>query len=195
MNIHNVVVFCGSSIGFNTVYKNAAIALGDFFVAHNIKLIYGAGRIGLMGVIADTVLEGQGKVTGIIPELLSKEEVLHPNISETIITKTMSERKVLMSQETDAYISLPGGFGTLDELFEVLTLQQLQIEQKPVGLLNVNGFFDNTLAQLDVMVKEGFLKQTGKDSLIVATTVEELMMKMDAYKAPEKRTIINKVVK
>ena len=107
----------------------------------------------------------------------------------------MSERKVLMSEKTDAYIAMPGGFGTIDELFEVLTLQQLFIETKPVGLLNTNGFFDATLKQLDVMVKEGFLKQKNRNMLFVDETIEGLMKKMNNYEKPENISIINKVVK
>ncbi len=194
MNIQKVVVFCGSSSGFNSVYKNTAISLGNHFVENDISLIYGAGKLGLMGTIADTVLEKNGKVIGIIPELLCKEEVLHPNITETIITKTMSERKFIMSKMTDAYITLPGGFGTLDELFEALTLQQLYIEKKPVALLNVNGFFDATLQQLDVMVKEGLLKQKNRDMLFVDTTITGLMEQLSKYKAPKETSIISKVV-
>jgi len=147
MNIQKVVVFCGASMGFREIYKENAMELGRYFAENNIELIYGAGKLGLMGVIADAVLSRKGKVTGIIPELLSKEEVLHPNLTETIITKTMGERKFLMSKKTDAYITMPGGFGTLDELFEALTLQQLYIETKPVGLLNINGFFNATKNQ------------------------------------------------
>lgn len=195
MNIQKVVVFCGSSLGFNPIYKDTAVELGNYFAQNNIGLIYGAGKIGLMGAVADAVLAKKGIVTGIIPKLLSQEEVLHPSLTETIITKTMSERKFLMSKMTDTYITLPGGFGTLDELFEVLTLQQLYIEKKPVGLLNINGFFDATLQQLDVMIKEGLLKQKNKDMLFVDTTVTGLMEQLKNYKAPKESSIIGKVVK
>jgi len=195
MNLRKVVVFCGASMGFRKVYQEKAVELGAYFAKNNIELIYGAGKIGLMGAIADAVLEKKGKVIGIIPELLSKEEVLHPNLSTTIITKTMSERKLKMSKLTDAYITMPGGFGTLDELFEVLTLQQLYIEKKPVGLLNIEGYFNAVLQQLDVMVKEGLLKQKNRDMLIVADNVEDLMKQMVTYKSPKESSIINKVVK
>jgi uncharacterized protein (TIGR00730 family) len=193
--MNKVVVFCGSSIGFNAVYKEAAIELGNYFATNNIELVYGGGKIGMMGVLADTILVKNGKVTGVIPHLLKKEEVVHTGISEVIVTKKMSDRKVIMSKLIDGYITLPGGFGTLDELFEALTLNQLHIEQKPVGLLNVNGFFDYTLLQLDVMVKEGYLKQKNRDMLIVATTVDSLLKQMNDYKAPKITSIINKVVR
>ena len=140
--LKKVVVFCGSSLGFNPDYKNAAEELGKALAEKNIGLVYGGGKIGMMGVLANSVMQENGHVTGIIPELLRHEEVIHTEISEMIVCKTMSERKVIMSKLIDGYITLPGGFGTLDELFESLTLQQLHIEQKPVGLLNINGFFD-----------------------------------------------------
>ncbi len=193
--MNKVVVFCGSSVGFNTVYKEAAIELGNYFVHNNIELVYGGGKIGIMGVLADSILAKNGKVTGVIPHLLKKAEVVHTGISEVIVTKKMSDRKVIMSKLIDGYITLPGGFGTLDELFEALTLNQLHIEQKPVGLLNVNGFFDYTLLQLDVMVKEGYLKQRNRDMLIVGTTVDSLLKQMNDYKAPKITPIINKVVR
>ncbi|MCG1035956.1 TIGR00730 family Rossman fold protein [Polaribacter sargassicola] len=189
-----IVVFCGSSIGFNPIYKEAAVKLGNYFVKNKIGLVYGGGKVGMMGAIADTILEQNGEVIGVIPKLLEKEEVLHSGVEEMIVCKTMSERKVIMSQLIDGYITLPGGFGTMDELFEALTLGQLYIEQKPIGILNINGFFDAILLQLDKMIEEGFLKQTNRDMLIVGTSVDELIQKMDNYKAPKISTIINKVV-
>ncbi|MFT4576992.1 MAG: hypothetical protein ACI9SI_001931 [Polaribacter sp.] len=190
-----VVVFCGSSIGFNSVYKEAAIELGNYFANNNITMVFGGGKIGMMGVIADTILAEKGDVIGVIPKLLEKEEVVHREVTELIITKKMSDRKVIMSKLIDGYITLPGGFGTLDELFEALTLNQLHIEQKPVGLLNVNGFFDYTLKQLDVMVTEGYLKQQNRDLLLIDTSVDGLLQQMLHYKAPEKSDVINKVVR
>ena len=190
-----IVVFCGSSLGFNPIYKNAAVELGNYFVNNDITLIYGGGKIGMMGVLSETILKKGGNVIGIIPSLLKKEEVVNKNVTELIITKTMSERKVMMSNLTDGYISLPGGFGTLDELFEGLTLGQLHIEQKPNGILNVNGFFNHTLKQLDHMVSEGYLKKGNKEMLLVGTNVSELMLKMDAYIAPKKSAVINKIIK
>ena len=190
-----IVVFCGSSTGFNAVYKEAAIELGNYFADNDVTMVYGGGKIGMMGIIADTILKKEGKVVGVIPKLLEHEEVVHAGATEMIVVKKMSERKVLMSKLVDGYITLPGGFGTLDELFEALTLGQLHIEQKPVGLLNVNGFFDHTLKQLDLMVKEGYLKQKNRDLLIVDTTVKGLMQQMKHYKAPKVSHVINKVVR
>lgn len=190
-----IVVFCGSSLEFNPVYKQVAVELGREFVKRNITLIYGGGKIGLMGILAETILNQGGKVIGVIPKLLEKEEVVNYNITELIVTKTMSERKVVMSQLADGYISLPGGFGTLDELFEGLTLSQLHIEQKPSGILNINNFYNHILKQLDVMVNEGFLKPSNREMLLVGSTVYELMQKMTEYTAPKKNHVINKVVK
>jgi uncharacterized protein (TIGR00730 family) len=190
-----IVVFCGSSLGFNPIYKNAAIELGNYFVNNDITLVYGGGKIGMMGVLSETILKKGGNVIGIIPSLLKKEEVVNKNVTELIITKTMSERKVMMSKLADGYISLPGGFGTLDELFEGLTLGQLHIEQKPNGILNINSFFNHTLKQLDHMVTEGYLKKENKEMLLIGNNVSELMLKMDSYTAPKKSAVINKVIK
>ena len=190
-----VVVFCGSSMGFNPVYKEAAKSLGCYFATHNIGLVYGGGKIGMMGVLADTILENEGEVIGVIPKLLEKVEVIHTGVEEMIVCKNMSERKVIMSKLVDGYITLPGGFGTLDELFEALTLNQLHIEQKPVGLLNINGFFDAILMQIDKMVEEGYVRPENRKLLIVANTVDDLMIKMQQYVAPELGHVIQKVVK
>lgn len=193
--MENILVFCGSSLGFNPVYRESAIELGNYFAKNNIGLVYGGGKIGMMGILADTILAKNGEVIGVIPDLLHKEEVLHAGVEEMIVCKKMSERKVIMSKLADAYITLPGGFGTLDELFEALTLNQLHIEQKPVGLLNINGFFDAILLQIDKMVSEGYVKPENKKLLIVANSVQELMQKMHNYKAPEISHVIHKVVK
>jgi len=190
-----VAVFCGSSLGFSELYKNDAIKLGNYFAENNIGLVYGGGKIGMMGVLADAIIEKKGEVIGVIPGLLRHEEVAHTEITEMIVTKTMSKRKVKISKLVDGYIALPGGFGTLDEIFEALTLGQLGIERKPVGILNTNGFFDYLMKQLDVMVAEGYLKQTNKEMLIVSESINDLVSQMFNYKAPEMTKVINKVVK
>lgn len=190
-----IAVFCGASLGFNEIYKNDAIKLGAYFAKQNIGLVYGGGKMGMMGVLADAILKEKGKVIGVIPGLLRHEEVIHSEISEMIVTKTMSKRKVKISKLVDGYIALPGGFGTLDEIFEALTFSQLGIEQKPVGLLNTNGFFNHLIKQLDVMVTEGYLKQSNSDMLIVSDSVEELITKMHRYKAPKITKVTSKVVR
>lgn len=189
-----VAVFCGSSIGFNEVYKNEAIVLGNYFCKHSIGLVYGGGKIGMMGVIADTMIAQKGEVIGVIPGLLRHKEVAHTALSKMIVTKTMSKRKIKISKLVDGYIALPGGFGTLDEIFEALTLNQLGIERKPVGVLNTNGFFNPLIQQLNLMVKEGYLKEDNKNLLMVSDSIEELVSKMFNYKAPEATEVIQKIV-
>lgn len=189
-----IAVFCGSSIGFNSKYSEDAFSLGCYMAKNNIGLVYGGGKIGMMGVLADAVLENKGEVIGVIPDMLRHEEVAHTKITEMIVTKKMSKRKVTISKLVNGYIALAGGFGTLDEIFEAMTLGQLGIEIKPVGILNTNGYFDHTLKQLDIMVEEGFLKESNRKMLIVSKSVEELIFKMNNYKAPKLSKIVNTVV-
>lgn len=193
--MNRIAVFCGSSSGFNSIYKNEAIKVGQYFSKNNIGLVYGGGKIGLMGAIADTIIKNNGEVIGVIPNLLKHEEVAHQNITKMIVTKKMSKRKVKISKLVDGYIALSGGFGTLDELFEALTLGQLGIENKPIGILNTTNFFDFTLKQLDVMVKEGFLKQENRNMILVSTTIEDLITKMTNYKPPKLGKVVNMVVR
>jgi len=188
-----IAVFCGSSIGFNSIYTEDAKKLGLYMAENNIGLVYGGGKIGIMGVIADAVLHNKGEVIGVIPDMLRHEEVAHTKITEMIVTKKMSKRKVTISKLVNGYIALAGGFGTLDEVFEAMTLGQLGIEQKPVGILNTNGYFDHTLKQLDHMVEEGFLKASNRNMLIVSDNVEELIHQMNNYKAPKISKVVNTV--
>jgi len=188
-----IAVFCGSSLGFKPIYVESAKKLGHYFAKHGIGLVYGGGKIGLMGAIADTIMKNKGEVIGVIPNLLRHEEVAHTNITEMIITKKMSKRKVKISRLADGYIALAGGFGTLDELFEALTLGQLGIENKPIGVLNTNGYFNHSLKQLDFMVAEGFLKETNRKMLLVSDNIEELLHKMNNYQAPKVSKVINTV--
>jgi len=188
-----IAVFCGSSIGFNTIYALEAKKVGYYLAQNNIGLVYGGGKIGLMGAIADAVLEKKGEVIGVIPDLLRHEEVAHTKITRMLITRKMSKRKVKMSKLVDGYIAMAGGYGTLDEIFEALTLGQLGIEYKPIGILNTHGYFDNTLKQLDVMVNEGFLKQTNRDMLIVNSSIENLIKKMENYLTPSISKVVNTV--
>lgn len=192
--MQKIAVFCGSSIGFDPVYKEYAIQLANEFIKRNITMVYGGAKIGLMGVLAETILSQGGKVIGVIPKLLEKKEVVNKDATELIITKTMSERKVIMSQLCDGYISLAGGFGTLDELFEGLTMSQLHIEQKPNGILNINGYFDFLVKQVDHMISEGFVRPNNRNLLIVQNSVIDLLDAMESYEAPKKSLVINKVV-
>ena len=190
-----IAVFCGSSKGFSDDYSQQAIKVGEYFSKNQIGMVYGGGKIGIMGVIADTMIKNKGEVIGVIPGLLQQEEVAHKQITQMIVTKKMSKRKVKISKLVDGYIALPGGFGTLDEIFEALTLGQLQIEKKAIGILNTNDFFHHTLKQLDHMVKEGFLKQEGRDMIMVSDSIEILIEKMIAYKAPVMSKVVNTVAR
>ena len=192
--MERIAVFCGSSTGFNRIYVDDAKKLGVYMAKNNIGLVYGGGKIGIMGALADAVLENKGEVIGVIPDMLRHVEVAHTKITEMIVTKKMSKRKVTISKLVSGYIALAGGFGTLDEIFEAMTLGQLGIEKKPVGILNTNGYFDHLLKQLDVMVKEGFLKSSNRNMVIVSNSVEELIFQMNNYKAPDVSKIVKSVI-
>ena len=141
-----IAIFCGASIGFNSVYAEAAKKTGDFLSKKNIGLVFGGGKFGMMGTLADAALANNGEVIGVIPDFLKLEEIEHTGITRMITSENMSDRKMMISNMVDGYIALPGGFGTLDEVMEVLTLGQLHLEQKPIAFLNTNGFFDSNIA-------------------------------------------------
>lgn len=189
--MNNICVFCGSSSGFNDVYANAALVLGKELAARNKRLIYGGGNVGLMGIIADEVLAKGGKVTGVIPHFLFDWEVGHVGLTELIKVDSMHERKLLMSEKADAFIAMPGGFGTLEELAEILTWVQLSIIQKPIGILNVNGFYDHLIAQLNKMVEEGFLKQQNREMLLTSDNPEELLNILESFRPTPAKKWIN----
>jgi len=193
--MNKIAVFCGASIGFNPIYKAEAEKVGAYFGKHKIGLVYGGGKIGMMGALASELMKHKGEVIGIIPHLLRHEEVVHSDITKVIVTKKMSKRKVKISKLVDGYIALAGGFGTLDEIFEVLTLGQLGIEEKPIGFLNTNGFFNPIMQQLDLMVKEGFLKQENRNMVLVSNSIEDLINQMNNYTAPKMTKIVNTTVK
>ena len=151
-------VFCGSARGTNPAYSVAAQAMGGMLATRRIGLVYGGGGIGLMTDVADAVLLGGGDVTGVIPERLEKREVGHKQLTKLHVVRSMHERKALMCDLSDGFCALPGGFGTFDEFFEIITWAQLQIHAKPVGLLNINGYFDPLLAMVDHAIKEGFVR-------------------------------------
>ena len=155
--IKTVCVFCGANAGLRPVFSDAAKALGTLMARRNLAVVYGGGNVGLMGVLADAALTAGGEVIGVIPKSLMERELAHTGVSELHVVATMHERKALMADLSDAFIALPGGFGTLDEFFEILTWAQLGIHSKPCGVLNVDSYFDNLLAFLDRAVKEGLL--------------------------------------
>jgi hypothetical protein len=154
----SIAIFCGSSSGANPVYAASARAMAAAIVARDLRLVYGAGSVGLMGVVADEVLRLGGQVLGVIPRFLVDMEVGHTRLTERIVTETMHERKLAMAEAADAFIAMPGGIGTLEEIIEVFTWTQLGLHQKHCGLYNVNGYYDHLEALLEHMVKERFLK-------------------------------------
>jgi uncharacterized protein (TIGR00730 family) len=181
----SVSVFCGSSMGADPVYISQAILLGKTFAERNIQLVYGGARIGLMGAVADAVLNNHGKVIGVLPYFLKSKEIAHEGLTELILVESMHERKMKMHDLCDGIIALPGGFGTLEELFETLTWSQLGLHKKPIGLLNVNGFYDNLNLLLQTMVHQGFLKEVNYKMLLVSNDIDNLLHQMNTYVAPK----------
>lgn len=179
--MHRVCVYCGSNFGNDAAFREAAAAVGRELAARGLGLVYGGGSVGLMGTVADAVLAGGGEVIGVIPRKLVELEKEHRGLTRLIEVDTMHERKRLMMEHADGFLVLPGGYGTLEELFEVIAWLQLGFHHKPVGLLNVNGFYDLMLAQLDHMAAKGLLKAQHRAMLLVASGVEELLAAMTAF--------------
>jgi len=177
----SLCIYCGSSFGTNPAYREEAVRLGKILTNQGITLVYGGGSVGLMGLLADSVLSGGGEVIGVIPRFLQEKEVGHDNLTELILVDSMHERKLRMSELADGFIAMPGGFGTLEELAEILTWVQLGLIQKPVGILNIEHFYDHLIAQLDHMVDRELLRSQNRDLLIVDQNVVQLIDKMDRY--------------
>jgi uncharacterized protein (TIGR00730 family) len=171
----NVCVFCGSATGHDPAFSQAAKELGNLIGANGHTLIYGGGNIGLMGIIADEVLASKGKVIGVIPTFLFKREVAHTGITELLVVDTMHERKKIMADKADVFIAMAGGWGTLDELAEILTWRQLSIIEKPIGILNTNDFFSSLLNMMKAMVDHGFLKADNFNKIIRADDPRKLL--------------------
>ena len=180
----SITVFCGSSSGNKTVFTEQAALLGKRMAEKNIHLVYGGAQVGIMGTIADHVLLNGGTVTGILPEFLQKKELAHQRLTELIIVGTMHERKTLLHEKCDGGIALPGGYGTLEELFEILTWVQLGLQAKPIGILNTDGYYDALKALVQSMVDNGFLKGVDQDRLIFSDNVDDLLRQLENYKAP-----------
>ncbi|MFN5319459.1 MAG: TIGR00730 family Rossman fold protein [Bacteroidia bacterium] len=170
-----LAVYCGAASGINAEYVRQTTALGKWMAESNVHLVYGGGRVGLMGVLADAVLEHGGEVVGVIPDFLYQREVGHDGVTELIKVGSMHERKLIMFEKSDAFLALPGGFGTLDELFEMLTWSQLQLHKKPIGLFNLLGFYDGLLQHVNHMQNEGFLHASVNDLLIVGDDIHNLL--------------------
>jgi uncharacterized protein (TIGR00730 family) len=178
MTFRRICVFCGSNSGTNPAYRDAAVALGQLLAERGIELVYGGGNIGLMGALADAVLQTNGRVIGVIPESLMAKEVGHLGLTELRIVKSMHERKALMADLSDGFIAMAGGFGTFEEFCEVVTWSQLAIHAKPCGLLNVEGYYDPLLQLFDQAVREGFLREENRRLVLEDRDPESLLKKM-----------------
>lgn len=179
-----IAVYCGSRSGNDPLYTDKARELGEYFAGTGIELVFGGGHVGLMGVVADAVLAGGGRVHGVIPEHLRDRELAHSGLTELHVVKNMHERKALMADLADGFVALPGGIGTLEELFEAWTWGQLGLHRKPCAIYNVNGFYDPLLAMARTMERAGFLKQEYIDMLIQADQPEALCQRFRDYRSP-----------
>jgi len=180
-----VTVFCGSSFGTEEIYKSQANLLGKTLAEYQIELVYGGANVGLMGAVCDGVLDNGGKAIGVLPNFLKSKEIAHKNLTELILVETMHERKTKMNELCDGVIALPGGFGTLEEFFEMLTWAQLGLHKKPIAILNTAGFYDSLITFIQNMVDKGFLKEVNRDMVLVSDDVDELLEMMKNYVAPD----------
>ncbi|TQD39337.1 LOG family protein [Haloflavibacter putidus] len=180
--IKSIAVFCGSSEGNKKAIINHAFKLGETLAKQNIDLVFGGSKLGLMGQVADGALENDGLVFGVIPEFLKRKEVVHRNLTELITTQDMQQRKLKMHEMSDGFIMMPGGFGTLEEFFEILTWSQLGLHQKPIGLLNCEGYFNDLISMMNTMVTRGFLKTENLELVVISDDVDDLLEKMHYFK-------------
>ena len=178
----SIAVFCGSSSGNKPIYTEKARELGEELARSGITLVYGGANVGLMGAVSDGALGEGGKVVGVLPEFLQVKEIAHPNLSELLLVDSMHQRKQLMNERCEGVIALPGGFGTLEELFEMLTWGQLGLHQKPIGILNVRGYYDALVILLDHMVMQGLLRPSNRSMLLVSDSISDLLQQMLDYK-------------
>lgn len=181
--LKSVCVYCGSNFNGDAKLRDAIKQLAETLVKQQIRLVYGGGSVGVMGVLSNDVLELGGLVTGVIPQFLMDKEVGHQGLTEMIVTENMHQRKQKMADLSDGFVILPGGFGTLEEFFEVLTWLQLGLHNKPIGVLNVGGFYDPLFAQMDMMVQSKFLKPANRDLVFNEASAETLINRMDDFSA------------
>jgi uncharacterized protein (TIGR00730 family) len=183
--VRSICVFCGSNTGHDPAYESAARSLGEMLAEAGITLVYGGGRVGLMGVVANAALDAGGKAIGVIPKSLVEREIAHNGLSTLHVVGSMHERKAMMSELSEGFIALPGGTGTLEEFFEVLTWAQLGEHGKPCGLLNVAGYYDPLLDVFDHMVDRGFLSETNRSIVLVETEPAALLGRFEEYRPPK----------
>jgi len=179
-----ITVFCASSYGTEKIYEEQAVALGKTLAEQNIELVYGGANVGLMGAVADGALNAGGKVIGVLPNFLRSKEIAHLGLTELILVESMHERKTKMNDLCDGVIALPGGFGTLEELFEMLTWAQLGLHKKPIAILNVDGYYDSLIELLQTMTEKGLLKEINQKMLLVSDSIDDLLDQMKNYTAP-----------
>lgn len=185
MTLRRICVYCGSREGNKPIYTEVALQLGRELAERKIELVYGGAAVGVMGAVANGVLEAGGKVTGVLPKMLTHKEVAHSFVTELIIVETMHQRKQIMYELSDAFIALPGGLGTFEELCEILTWQQLGTHQKPTGILNVAGYYDPMLKMFDMATSNDFLSDEHRNMIVTAESVQEIFNKFDAYVPPK----------
>ncbi len=183
--MRSICVFCGSNLGRRPTYAQAAEALGRALCQRDISLVYGGARVGLMGVVADSVMAAGGKVTGVLPRFLARKELAHYGLSELIEVESMHERKARMAERADAFVVLPGGFGTLEETLEALTWTQLGLHRKLCGLLNVDGYYEPLCAQIDYAVRDGFLSPAHREILVIDDDADRLLDRMANQPLPD----------
>ena len=183
--MHRICVFCGSSVGLNRAYADAAREMGRSLVDRGLSLVYGGGQVGLMGVIADAVLDAGGEAIGVIPHALNAREIAHHRLTELHVVDSMHERKAMMASMADAFIAMPGGFGTYEEFFEAVTWTQLGVHRKPCGLLNVEGFYDPVVQFLDRAVTEQFIRPEHRAAILVDTSPARLLDTLAGARLPE----------
>lgn len=185
-----LAVFCGSSDGASPAYKEGAVQLGKEMARRGITLVYGGASVGIMGTVADAVLEAGGQVIGVIPQMLEDREISHRGLTELIVVGSMHERKMKMAELADGFIALPGGPGTMEEYFEIFTWAQLGLHQKPCGILNVNGYYDLLISFFDHMNEQQFLQDKYRAMALVADSPDELIEKFNTYTPPTVKTYI-----
>ncbi|MFB1097289.1 TIGR00730 family Rossman fold protein [Terribacillus sp. JSM ZJ617] len=187
-----IAVFCGSSIGASPVYIAAAKELGKTLAAQGLTLVYGGASVGLMGAVANGAMQAGGHVIGVMPEFLEKREIVHSHVSELIVVSSMHERKAKMAELADGFIALPGGPGTLEEFFEIFTWAQLGLHKKPLGILNVEGYYDRLVSLFDHMADELFMHEKYRSMTLTDTEPESLLEKFRQYEAPEVKAYIRR---
>ena len=191
MTINRICVYCGSQVGKDPIYRQGAAELGRLMVQSGIGMVYGGGSIGLMGVIADAMLAEGGEVIGVIPDALATKELIHPGVKDMRQVRTMHDRKALMAQLADAFIALPGGYGTFEELLEAITWNQLGLQRKNIGLLNIGGYFDPLVRFIDHAVQEGFIKKSQRELFLVEERPEMMLQRLQSHTIPPQRPIIS----